>query len=152
MKTKIKKDWFGREKSITELYNDTKLWLSEINFINDEIRFLKDVLKSNYISLIDAGLDKKIKEVVKKLANEKKNGNILKKLIKDHKKTMSKLIETNSVISNKNYIEKHYDLQRDVVIYQRKYKKLKKSIFNIVEMTKRLKVQKKLSTSSNLPI
>ena len=36
MKTKMKKDWFGREKSVDELHHDSKIWVSEINLIKDE--------------------------------------------------------------------------------------------------------------------
>jgi len=144
MKTKIKKDWYGRLKSVEELHNDATLWISEINFINDEIRFLNHLLSSNYIDFLEAGLDKKIKGMIKKLDTEKNMGNILYKNIILHKKIMRELIETKSVTSNKNYLETHKKLEREVYVYFKKYRKIKKNIFNLVESIMRKKEQKKL--------
>jgi len=144
MQTKIKKDWHGRLKSIEELHNDYKLWISEIDFIKDEIRFLEYLLSSNYIDILDAGLSKKIDDLSKKIIDEKNIGYTLNKEIKYHKKIMSDLIETKSVTSNKNYLETHKNLEREIYIYLRKYKKLKKNIFEIVENIIRKKDQKKL--------
>ena len=142
MKTKIKKDWYGRLKSVDELYNDSKLWVSEIDFVNHEIGFLDRLLRSNYIDFLDAGLNKKIKNFIKKIVDEKKVGNILFKQIKNHKKVMSDLIKTNSVTSNNNYLDTHKKFERDIHIYLRKYKMLKKNIFYVVENLMRKREQK----------
>ena len=71
MKGKILKDWQNREKSVQELHNDSKLWISEINFINDEIRFLEHLLSATYIDCLAAGLYQKIEEIVHKLKEQK---------------------------------------------------------------------------------
>ena len=60
MKNKILKDWQNRVKSVEELHNDSKEWISEINFIRDETRFLEHLLSANYIDCLSAGLNKKI--------------------------------------------------------------------------------------------
>lgn len=144
MKTKIKKDWYGRLKSVEELHNDSRLWMSEIDFINDEIRFLDHLLSSNYIDFLDHSLQEKIFVLVKKMSDEKKVGNTLKELIKHHERILVDLIETKSVTSNKNYLETHKKFEREIDIYFKKYKKIKKQIFEIVENVMRKKEQKKL--------
>jgi len=142
MKTKIKKDWFGRLKSGEELYNDSNLWLSEIEFINHEILFLNHLLSSNYIEFLEVGLSKKIDDLVKRITSEKKIGKTLRKHIKDHKKILFDLIETKSVTSNKNYLETHKKFDREIHVYLRQYKDLKKEIFEIVENRMKKKEQK----------
>ena len=144
MKTKISKDWFGRLKSVDELHNDSRLWISEINFVNDEMRFLDQLLSSNYIDFLDSGLDKKIEVLAITISHKKKLGDTLLKLIKDHEKILSDLIETNSVTSNKNYLETHKNFERKINTYLSEYKELKKEIFKIVEDVMRKKEQKKL--------
>ena len=74
MKTKMKKDWFGREKSTEELHNDARQWISEVRFIKDEIRFLEHLLSDNYINFLALGLYKKIEEYVNQISLEKKSG------------------------------------------------------------------------------
>lgn len=144
MKTKIKKDWLGRVKSVEELHNDSKLWLSEINFINDELRFLNHLLSTYYIEIIDAGFTKEVKTIVKKINHEKKSTISFLKLIMYHEKILSKLIKTKSVTSNTNYLKMHQDLELKVTDYFKNSKLLKKRIFEIVEAQMVRKEQKKL--------
>jgi len=144
MKSKIIKDWQNREKSEQELHNDSTLWISEIHFISDEIRFLEHLLSSKYIDCLSAGLYQKIEEFVHKLSEQKKVGETLKIVINEQEVILLDLIEKNSVTSNKNYLENHKKLEFEMNYYMKKYKRLKKQIFDIVENVMKTKDQKKL--------
>lgn len=146
-KTKIKKDWYGRLKSKEELHDNSKNWLSEILFVNDELRFLNHLLGSNYIDFIEFGLNNKIEKIVKSIKEEKKIGATLQKLIQNHESTLSDLINNDSVTSNANYMDVHKKLEFEMIIYNKKYKKLKRQIFDIVENIMEKKAQKKLSSN-----
>ena len=150
MKTKLPKDWFGRSKSIEELHHDSRNWLSEIQFINYEMKFLYNLLTSNYIELLSSGLDIKVKELFKKIAIEKKSGNALSKLILEHEKILSDLIQTNSVTSNKNYLETHKKFEIEITIFLGRYKELKMEIFKIIERIMRKKGQKKFPKAKKI--
>ncbi len=144
MKTKIKKDWYGRLKDVEELHSDSIFWLSEIDFVKDEIRFFNHLLSSNYIDFLDSGLLTKTKELIVKISDEKEAGISLYKLIRDHERILSELIETKSVTNNKNYLQTHEKFERKIDKYLRKNKEIKKQIFKIVEKIMRKKEQKKL--------
>jgi hypothetical protein len=143
-KTKIRKDWYGRLKSKEELHDNSKSWLSEINFVNDELRFLNHLLGSNYIDFLEFGLENRIEKLVKSIKEEKKTGATLKKLIKGHERILAGLIKTDSVNSNANYMDVHKKLEFEMILYNKKYKKLKRQIFEIVENVLEKKAQKKL--------
>ena len=81
METKIKKDWLDRVKSIEELHDDAKLWISEVSFINDELHFFNDLLSTYYIDIIDSGLSDEINKIIKKITQEKESYNAFMKLI-----------------------------------------------------------------------
>ncbi|MDD3722706.1 MAG: hypothetical protein PHW92_09520 [Lutibacter sp.] len=151
METKIKKDWVGREKSTDELHHDYKLWVSEINFIKDEIRFLEHLLSENYINFLAAGLHEKIEESVKQVSIQKKIGITLKELINRQEKILTKLIKSENASSNKNYLESHKKLEIEINSYTNKYKKLKQRIFKIIETVMKKKDQKKLSGTDKIP-
>ena len=144
MKPKLKKDWHSREKGIDEIHNDSIQWISEIDFISDEMRFLNHLLGTNYIQCIEVGLDKKIKTYLDKINDDKKIGDALKELINKHEIILADLIETNSVTSNINYLKTHKKLENEVQLYFKKYKRIKKHIFEIVENIMKKKNQKKL--------
>jgi hypothetical protein len=143
-KTKIRKDWYGRLKSKEELHDNSKTWLSEILFVNDELRFLNHLLGLNYIDFLEFGLNQKIEKLVKSIKEEKKTGATLKKLIQDHERILSGLIEKDSVESNANYMDAHKKLEFEMILYNKKYKKLKRQIFEVVENVMEKKAQKKL--------
>tara|TARA_R110001583_G_scaffold39773_2_gene127447 strand:- start:6834 stop:7271 length:438 start_codon:yes stop_codon:yes gene_type:complete len=144
MKTKLKKDWISRNKSIEELHNDSKSWLSEVEFIIYEIKFLEHLLSTNYINYIDSGLYDRIEEFTKEIFNKKNVGTTLKELIFKHEKTLSHLIQNDSAISNTNYIAIHNDLALEINTFISKYKYLKMQIFEIVDNVMTKKKQKKL--------
>jgi len=147
----MKKDWFGREKSVDELHHDAKLWISEINLIKDEIRFLEHLLSANYIDFLAAGLHKKIEDSVKQISVEKNIGTTLLDLINNHDKILSDLIKYDSAASNKNYLESHKQLEIEVTSYIGKYKELKQRIFKEVEKVMKKKDQKKLPETQEIP-
>jgi len=144
------KDWFDRSKSIEELHYDSRNWLSEIEFINYEMKFLNQLLSSYYIDLLESGYDKHIKGFVNKIVLEKKSGNDLSKLILGHEKILSDLIQTNSVTSNKNYLETHKKFEIEIIIYLGRYKELKMEIFKLIERTMRKKRQKKFPKAKKI--
>ena len=147
----MKKDWFGREKSVDELHHDAKLWISEINLIKDEIRFLEHLLSANYIDFLAAGLHKKIEDSVKQISVEKNIGTTLLDLINNQDKILSDLIKYDSAASNKNYLESHKQLEIEVTSYIGKYKELKQRIFKEVEKVMKKKDQKKLPETQEIP-
>ena len=144
MKTKIKKNWLGRQKSVEELHDDSKQWISEIYFIKDEMRFLEHLLSSKYIDCLDAGLFTKIEALVKQISDEKNAGKALVEVINNHEAILAELINNNSVESNKNYLQTHKNINKEIYSYTTKYKNIKKEIFDIVENVMKQKDQKKL--------
>lgn len=151
MKTKIKKNWFGREKSVDELHHDAKLWISEINLIKDEIRFLEHLLSANYIDFLAAGLHKKIEDSVKQISVQKNIGTTLLEVINGQNKILADLIKYDNVSSNQNYLESHKQLEKEVTSYIGKYKELKQRIFKEVEKVMKKKDQKKLLGTDEIP-
>ena len=146
MKEKIKKDWFGRDKSAEELHNDSRNWNSEIEFINDEMRFLDHLLASRYIDFLEYDLEKETQKLAKSIDEEKKIGNELHNLIVNHEVVLADLIKTDSVEANTHYKDLHQKLESEMFFYTKKYRKLKRKIFSLVESVIRKRGQKKLKT------
>lgn len=144
MTLESKKIWTNSRKSISMLHTESKNWISEIDFILDEIRFLKHLLSAKYIDYLFAGLAKRIEIFTKKLEVEKETSTLLKESIQKHEIFLTDLIEHNNLISNINYIEQHKTLNKEIEIYLKKYKNLKKQIFDAVEKVMRKKNIKKL--------
>lgn len=144
MTLEAKRVWKNNQKSISMLHNESKNWVSEIVFIRDEIRFLNHLLSAKYIDYLFAGLAKRIEIFTKKIDIEKKSGEVLEATINKHEILLTDLIEKNNLLSNINYIEQHKILENEINIYLKKYKNLKKQIFEVVEKVMRKKNIKKI--------
>ncbi len=145
MTTETKKGWKNNQKSIADLHNESNNWVSEVEFILDEIRFLNHLLSVKYIDYLVAGLSKRIEIFTKKLEVEQKTGTVLIDSFKKHEIVLADLIENNNLITNINYIEQHKTLEKEIEIYLKKYKNLKKQIFEVVEKVMRKKNIKKIT-------
>ncbi|MBP8791858.1 MAG: hypothetical protein KBH29_01620 [Lutibacter sp.] len=145
MTTETKKGWKNNQKSIADLHNESNNWVSEVEFILDEIRFLNHLLSVKYIDYLVAGLSKRIEIFTKKLEVEQKTGTVLIDSFKKHEIVLADLIENNNLITNINYIEQHKTLENEIEIYLKKYKNLKKQIFEVVEKVMRKKNIKKIT-------
>lgn len=145
METKLNKTWKNNQKSISKLHDKSKNWSSELAFINDEIKFLNHLLSAQYIDYLFAGLSKRIEIFTKKMEIEKQSGVTLQHLINEHELLLTDLIEHNNLIANINYIDEHKKLEKEILIYLKKYKNLKKQIFEVVEKVMRKKNIKKLT-------
>ncbi|MDJ0645402.1 MAG: hypothetical protein QNJ57_05385 [Flavobacteriaceae bacterium] len=145
MKSKIIRDWDSRVKNVDELHQDARLWLSEIAFIKDEIEFLRHLLASNYLDLISSQFKKEVEVLTKDLEGKKILGKELRKAISGHEKILSGLIATKSVESNTHFLEQHKELERAMLKYFKKYRKIKRTIFRITEQARKRKKQKKLT-------
>lgn len=146
MKAKTVKDRFvnSHPQTIEDLYINTKTWLSEIDFINYEIQFLKHLLGEKYIDCLDAGLHERIKEFTKEIFDKKEDTNNLKELVLKHEKIVAELIDKNDVSNNKKFLKTHSELALKVNKFISNYKYLKMQIFEIVERVLEKKGQKKL--------
>ncbi|SFS59651.1 hypothetical protein [Lutibacter maritimus] len=144
MTTEIKKNWLNTQKSISKLHEESKVWISELAFTRDEIRFLTHLLSKQYIDYLYAGLGKRIEIFTKKMTIEDTSGEILITEINKHELLLAELIEHNNLITNINYIDQHKKLQKEVDVYLKKYKNLKKQIFEVIEKVMRKKNIKKI--------
>lgn len=133
MEKKLKKNWFGRLKNKDEIHYDSKEWISEINFINDEMRFLEQLLKSHYTDLVNREGAARIKTLEDDIREERTKGETLYKIIIDHDNILAELIENESVNSNLHFLETHFKLEREMFGFLRTYKELKAEIYGILE-------------------
>jgi len=131
--------------SIDHLALKTKTWISEIDFINDEQVFLKELLTEHIMGLCNSQTFQRAKFLLSGIENESVFGIDLRKNIEDHSVNLSLLIE-NIYLKREDFIRKyHENLKIEVRNYTESFKSLKKEIFSLVlEILKKEKQQKLL--------
>jgi hypothetical protein len=120
------------ETELQELYILSKHWTSDINFAEDEIRILKDVLKKHFIHFEKLQLDE-ANDFYKMLALQDEAVLDLKRKVSEFLQFIKPLITGSTNVIGINLIEKFAVLNTDIQDLLDTVKQIKKSLFFFVE-------------------
>ena len=124
-------EWLSAE----ELHNDSKEWILELEFLNDEYLFFEDLVKWNTLQLIDFQSYSKSKEIVEVLSDSKKTNDKLIELVRKHENNLLALVD--SADESKAYKKEHKTL---IVLFKnhlKEQRELKLSLFYILKKIKK---------------
>ena len=118
-----------------EIIHKTSLnWLSEIEFIKDEQLFFDDLIKSYTLQLIDSKHFKKSKEIIDGLKSLEKDTNEILKTVKMHERALKILVDDIEQITEEEiYKRDHLKLIIDVSNFQKRYRTIKKEVFELIK-------------------
>ncbi|MFD1293940.1 hypothetical protein ACFQ5N_08845 [Lutibacter holmesii] len=133
--------------SVEHLLFKTNKWMSEIEFIEVEQNFLKELLSEHIISLCETHNFQKAKLLLNGLEHETKLGKVLLASIKDHNINLSLLIENIYLKREDNFRNHHESLKSEVINYLDNFKYLKEQVFELVLFIMKKEKKQKLLTS-----
>ncbi|GLU45321.1 hypothetical protein [Allomuricauda sp. NBRC 101325] len=145
MKTKPRKRTFREWFSVEELQQESKKWMSELQFAQDEQRFLNQMIKDYTLDIIDSEMFNRVQPVVDGLNRLENHLQELMDSVRVHENQLSTLIEEK--ITDKfesSYLESHNDLAMLLDDYFEKYKDYKTQMFEIISQVMKHKKQKRL--------
>ena len=115
-------------------YHDQSIqWLDEVEFSQDEQKFLENLLSSHFLDLSSPKLMEPTKKVIQKLKDIEKTGVELLKKVKSHNNHLGELVERNELILEEIVKSEHKKIQKEIENYALKFKYIKKKIFGIVK-------------------
>jgi len=120
-------------------------WLSELRFINNELLFFDDLIKSYTLQLIDTKHFDESKKVVDKLGTSHKKTNYLIKIIQVHQNDLKIMIDG---LDHPQEEEEYKNEHRKFIIlnneFSKKYRILKNEIFDLIKNILKEQKQKRL--------
>lgn len=135
-------EWISPE----DMHNDSKDWLSQLNFIKDEYLFFEHLITSlsNELSTLNDFLaDKELIDILNK--SHKKVLQLIAAVVKHEKALQIMLDEINQPKDEKNYKETHRKLAVEVHEFLGEHYNLKTQFFDILtKMKKEEKLQHSL--------
>ena len=120
-------------KSSYIIYENYKDWLSELDFISDEISILEELINSHFIELCSFDMFNKSKEVVRQIESNKIDLNVLKSDIYTQLKYLSIFIENSNTYGTEDFYAKHHDISEKKQSYMQSIKVLKKETYNLIK-------------------
>ena len=123
-------EWLNADK----MHLASKHWLSELNFIKVEQLFLDDLIKSYTLQLIDKDNFSENKKIIDELSKLQKQNAKLTKIVIEHEKGLQIMVDgIDQFTEEENYKNKHRQLIISVTSYLKKYKNLKKGLFEMIK-------------------
>ena len=141
-KTDIKYvEWLSAEV----MHKNSIEWLSELRFINNELLFFDDLIKSYTLQLIDTKHFNESKKVVDKFGTSHKKTNYLIKIIQVHQNDLKIMIDG---FDHPQEEEEYKNEHRKFIIlnneFSKKYRILKNEIFDLIKNILKEQKQKRL--------
>ncbi|MDC6365946.1 MULTISPECIES: hypothetical protein [Flavobacteriaceae] len=145
MESKITRKSFREWFSADELHEESKKWISEMKFTQDEQRFLNNMVKDYTLDIIDTDMFNVIKPLVESLSELENSLEILLGKIVLHENQLRIMVDDVDQKKMENaYLDTHSDLHKEVDDYFEKYREDKTQMFDIVSKVIKRKKQKRL--------
>ena len=123
------------------MHNDSKEWILELEFLNDEYLFFEDLVKWNTLQLIDFQSYSKSKEIIEVLSTSKKTNDKLIELVRKHENNLQVLVdEPDETKEEKSYKEEH---KRLLVLFKNHLKEHKSLKLNLFDVLKKIRKKDK---------
>ena len=134
MKTKEKQLKYTEWLNAEDMRNNTRMWLSELEFVRDEELFLDDLIKSYTLQLIDSKHFEESKKIVAKLKEFHKKTDNMMNLVKSHERKLKVMVDgIDQHKEEDNYKDEHRWLINSMEQFLKKYWLFKYHMFNLIK-------------------
>ena len=121
-----------------EMHNKSKEWLSKLRFIKDEHLFFEDLIKSYTLDLLMPQNYFDSKEGIDRISKSKKHNKILIETIEVHKNKLLIMVDgIDQPEEEEAYKKEHLKLIIEISEFEKKYRKLKIELFDIIKTIKK---------------
>ena len=132
------------KRKLYKLNKQSSAWLTELEFMQDEQKFLEHLLSSHFLDLSTEKYYDAAKKLISKLKEVESIGNSTFDTIQTHNKHLATLIESLQLKGKKEFKKEHKQIEKDFDTYVLKFKYCKKKIFKIIKDIMKAQKQKLL--------
>ena len=116
-----------------KMHDESKDWLSFVNFIKTEYLFLLDTIKDVILPTTNDYTQIEKEEIIDAINRSEKRNNIITRMINSHIGFLEDCIEENDKQNQDAFISEHKSIKTTVNRYKIDYDRLKKQIINIIK-------------------
>ncbi len=120
---------FLHDKSVDELQFNADLWISELEFIDIEVSFIKHLIKSYPIKSKIPNLFENLQLFIHELDTIEREKNNLNDNIHQYTNQLNDMVECDKLSCDNFYVIAYEKLAKELFNYVQAYKKLKIQIF-----------------------
>lgn len=134
------------EKELTQMYIRTAHWISDYEFFEDEINFLTNLMDKYFVGAVlsDADKNEQLKGVVNRLLKLDASRKSIAELNRENLTYLARLIQNKEIFDPEECRDRQSDLETDQIDFLRKYRSVKKEVFQLAEQLLEFSRSKKL--------
>lgn len=129
---------------VFKFHDQCSQWLLELEFIEDEQKFLENLLSSHFLDLSSKKLYEPAKKIIQKLKDAEKSGDELLHAVQVYKNNLAKLMETAESKIEKEVMRDHIKIEKQFENYILKFKHVKRKVFGTIKEIMKAHKQKLL--------
>ena len=121
-----------------EIHEDSKNWLSELNFIKDEHQFFQDLITSYTMQMLKPEKFSHNKDIIDALNKSQKQNNALIEALKIHENKLQIMVDgIDQLEEEKAYTKEHHALIMAITAFRKDYRSLKTQLFDSIKKIKK---------------
>ena len=132
MRTSPRYKIFLHDKSIDELKFNSSIWMSELKFMDTEVSFIKQLIKTHPIKSEIPSSIEHLHFFTEQLKYIKNEANDLIDDLKKYSNELNGMTECDTLSCDNEYVIAYEKLAKAVYKFLRKYRKLKTQIYNFL--------------------
>lgn len=133
METKSEFKSFYRDKTMEELNYDIKIWKKQIEFLQHDFDFLKNVLDSNIYNSGIINLFENLQLHKTKIEDLSKEASIILDKFISHEEHLQIYLECDDINFDYFFIETHAKIEYDFVAFLQKSNNIKQQLFEYIQ-------------------
>jgi hypothetical protein len=123
------------EKELKQMYVRTEHWILDYDFFEDEVNFLINLLDKYFVGVVlaDAEKNEKLVDIAGRLIKLDQSRNAIADLNKKNLKYLTRLIQNKEFFDPEEFRDRQSGLERNHIDFWRKYRSVKKDVFQLAE-------------------
>ena len=116
--------------STQEYHTTSKGWISSLQLIDDELRFIENLMCSYVFEPDTPNLFERLQDYKERVQNIQMRKVEMSKWLLDHENELSGLLDSSQADRDGSYAQRHRELQVEFLLFHEDFQQLKAEIFN----------------------
>lgn len=123
------------QKELQQMYVRTEHWISDYDFFEDELNFLVNLMDKYFVGTLLADSEKsvKLKDLANRLLKLSESRKHIASLNRENLSYLAQLIQNKEIFDPEECRDRQSDLESDQIDFLKKYRAIKKEVFQLSE-------------------
>lgn len=123
---------FEIDKSYSDVIHDSSIWISDFNFIENELNFLKVIIKSNSFKSTIPNLFERLQLLLKDIDRLNDNRKTIINKIEIFKMKVTETLKSDVFSFGEEYLETYKSLAIEIFEFNQNYKNFKRHLYEFL--------------------